>query len=173
MDEMSISPFLIPIMGIMIPITAVFGAFIYLIVKTVSHSRVRELEIKERIAMIERGIVPAPEMDPSGFDRAMERHQRRIERRFERSYAGGRHRRSGITLMGVGLGMMVLIGFAGESPTQALGIGGAIIILGLAFFVNSLFDHPDEPSMPAAARNTPPPAAAPPPQTSQSDQPRA
>jgi hypothetical protein len=171
-DEMSISPFLIPIMGIMIPITAVIGAFVYLIVKTVSHSRVRELEIKERIAMIERGIVPAPEVDPSGFDRAMERHQRRSEHRVARSYAAGRHRRSGVTLMGVGFGMMVLIGIAGQSPLEGLGVGGAIVILGLAFFVNSLYDHPDEPPAPVAARYTPPPPA-PTPQTSQSDQPRA
>ena len=46
----SLGPFLIPIVAIIGGITA--G-----IVATVTRGRVRELEIRERIAMIERGIV--------------------------------------------------------------------------------------------------------------------
>ena len=42
----------------------------------------RELEVRERIAMIERGLVPPPEVDPRGFDRAMDRYERyRVPRR--------------------------------------------------------------------------------------------
>ena len=61
-DDLSF-PYFIPVMIFIIPITAIFGAFVYLIVRTLSRSRVRELEIRERIAMIERGLVPAPEVD--------------------------------------------------------------------------------------------------------------
>jgi hypothetical protein len=134
-EDMIISPFLIPIV-------AIVGSFVYVIIKTLAHSRVRELEIRERIAMIERGLVPPPEVDPKGFDRAMgrlDRHEMRRARRGQGSY-GGRHRRAGVTLMGIGFGLMVLINFAGESPNNALGVGGFLVVIGAAFFVNSLID---------------------------------
>jgi len=128
-DEMFvISPFLIPI-------TAIIGAFAFIIVKTVVRARVRELEIRERIAMIERGLVPAPEVDPRGFDRAMSRFERR-----EYSQGSWRHRRAGVTLMGVGFGLMVLIGFTANEASVAIGVGGFLVVIGIAFFVNSLID---------------------------------
>ena len=130
MDDMFISPFLVPV-------TAIVGAFVYVIVKTLAHARVRELEIRERIAMIERGLVPAPEVDPRGFDRAMNR----LERHDYRQYAsGGRHRRAGVTLMGVGFGLMVLIAFTSGEESVAIGVGGFLVVVGLAFFVNSFID---------------------------------
>jgi hypothetical protein len=45
---------------------------------------------------------------------------------------------------------MMLIGVAGGSMNEGIGIGGFFVIIGLAFFVNSLFDHPREeyPPMP-------------------------
>jgi hypothetical protein len=134
-EEMIISPFLIPVL-------AIVGSFVYVIVKTLAHSRVRELEIRERIAMIERGLVPPPEVDPKGFERAMgrlDRHEMLSAHRGYSSY-GGRHRRAGVTLMGIGFGLMVLITFAGESPSNAVGVGGFLVVMGVAFFVNSLID---------------------------------
>jgi hypothetical protein len=56
--------------------------------------------------------------------------------------------------MGVGFGLMVLIAFAGESPSSALGVGGFLVVIGLAFFLNSLFDR-SEPSMPTGSRPGP------------------
>jgi uncharacterized protein DUF6249 len=129
LDEMfEISPFLIPI-------TAIIGAFAFVIVKTLVRARVRELEIRERIAMIERGLVPAPEVDPRGFDRAMGRFERREYRR-----GSGRHRRAGVTLMGVGFGLMVLIAFTSNETSVAIGVGGFLVVIGIAFFINSLID---------------------------------
>ena len=55
----------------LIPIVAIVGGIIAGIVATVTRGRVRELEIRERIAMIERGMVPPPESDPEGFDRRL------------------------------------------------------------------------------------------------------
>src|SRR5262245_26610565 len=90
--------------------------------------------------MIERGLVPAPEVDPRGFERAMgrlERHER-LERRM---YAGGaRHRRAGVTLVGVGFGLMVLIAFTSGEESVAIGVGGFLVVIGLAVFVNSFID---------------------------------
>ena len=63
MDDLQLAwPFLIPIVG-------TICTFAYIIVLTLSRARVRELEVRERIAMIERGLVPPPEVDPRGFDR--------------------------------------------------------------------------------------------------------
>jgi hypothetical protein len=133
-----------------IPIVAIVGAFAYAIIQTLAKSRVRELEVRERIAMIERGLVPPPEVDPRGFDRAMNLLERR---------GTGRHRRAGITLMGVGFGLMVMIGFAGGEPGAAIGVGGFLVIMGAAFLVNSLFENPvDRPlGGPGTFTSAPPP----------------
>jgi hypothetical protein len=141
---MNFGPFLIPLMGIMIPITAIVGAFVFVIIRTLAKSRVRELEIRERIAMIERGLVPAPEVDPRGFDRAMSRMERRGSR-----HGSGRHRRVAVTLMGVGFGLMVLIAFTSSEWSVAVGVGGFLVIIGAAFFINSLLEYPVDPYPPA------------------------
>ena len=132
MDDLQLAwPFLIPIIG-------TICTFAYIIVLTLSKARVRELEVRERIAMIERGLVPPPEVDPRGFDRAMRSYDRSRQR------GPGRHRRAGITLMGVGFGLVMLIGVAGGSMNEGIGVGGFFVIMGLAFFINSLFDHPGD-----------------------------
>lgn len=134
MDDFG-NPLYIPLMIFMIPMTAMLGAFVYLIVRTTARSRIRELEIRERIAMIERGLVPAPEVDPRGFERAMARHDTVILRKVP-----ARSRSAGIVFMGMGAALMFLIGFAGGEPGAAIGVGGAIIIIGLAFLVNGLMN---------------------------------
>ena len=145
MDDLQVAwPFLIPIVG-------TICTFAFVIVLTMSKARVRELEVRERIAMIERGLVPPPEVDPRGFDRAMLLMQTRNRQR-----SPGRHRRAGVILMGVGFGLVMLIGVAGGSMDQGIGVGGFFVIMGLAFFINSLFDHPAEsyPPMPARPPST-------------------
>jgi uncharacterized protein DUF6249 len=127
----------------LIPITAIVGSFIYIIIKTLAKTRVRELEIRERIAMIERGLVPPPEVDPRGFDRAMDRVERMRE--YRRGSGAGRHRRAGVTLMGVGFGLMVLIYFTSNESSVAIGVGGFLVVMGLAFFINSLMESPADP----------------------------
>ena len=59
----TVSPFLVPIIGIL-------AIFAFATIRTLLRARVRELEIRERIVMIEKGLVPPPEVDPRGFDRA-------------------------------------------------------------------------------------------------------
>ena len=127
----------------LIPITAIIGGITVAVVGMLSKARVREAEIRERIAMIERGLVPAPEKDPEGFDRAMRRydHARGADEPWDwHGRSSRRYRSVGVTLIGVGLGLMILIGIAGDSPESGLGIGGFLIVLGIAFFVNALFE---------------------------------
>jgi hypothetical protein len=138
----------------LIPITAIVGSFVYIIIKTLARARVRELEIRERIAMIERGLVPPPEVDPRGFDRAMGRMERVAAARTYRS-GSGRHRRAGVTLMGVGFGLMVLIAFTSNETSVAIGVGGFLVVMGIAFFINSLMDVPVDPPYPPPSFSTP------------------
>ena len=74
--------------------------------------RMRELAIKERISLIEKGLVPSPETDPARFE----------------SFVGLRppHEQAGGPLSvrrspdhGVGLGLALLISFAGANRALA------------------------------------------------------
>jgi hypothetical protein len=140
MDFMD-SPFLIAIV-------AIIGVFTYSIVRSVANARVREMEVRERIAMIERGLVPPPEKDPQGFDRAMNRYDRLRDQYddgdwYPRRRATARFRTAGVTLMGVGFGLMLMIGVAGGAIEAGIGVGGFLVVIGLAFFVNSWLTRDD------------------------------
>ena len=97
-----------------------------------SRRQIREMEHKERLAMIERGLVPPPEVDPAAF-----------ERRFSGSRAvaspgADRARSGGVILIAFGLALMFMLSFAAGAPGIGVGIGGAFALLGAGFFVNSL-----------------------------------
>jgi uncharacterized protein DUF6249 len=148
---------------ILIPIIAIVAGCTIAIVGTLARSRVRELEIRERIAMIEKGLVPPPEVDPRGFDRAMAHQDRYAYATGYRPY--GRHRRGGITLIGVGFGLMVLIAATGH-PRNSIGVGGFLVILGLAFLINGLFEPRESRPLPPTSAGSPTPSSTP---TSPSD----
>lgn len=139
------------VIGVFIPIVAIVGGFAVAIAGIVSRSRVRQLEIRERIAMIERGMVPAPETDPRGFDRAMSRMERGHRR------GPGRHRRVGIILLAVGFGFIVLIGVAADELRDAIGIGGMLIMIGLGFLALSYFEDGRSQEPPPSSGQVPPP----------------
>jgi hypothetical protein len=150
-DLVWVSPLWIPIVGII-------GGITLAIVKSISWARVRELEVRERIAMIEKGLIPPPETNPRGFERAMEAVDRLEQRRqwYDDPYysrwhedAPGRHRRAGITLTFIGFGLIFMLGILAE-PRVGVAVGGFLILLGIAFFINSLFERGDRP------RNAPP-----------------
>ncbi len=140
-----------------ISIVAIVCGCVVAIVATIARNQVRALEIRERIAMIEKGLVPPPEMDPAGFDREMNRYDTRA---MSRRDPGGsfRHRRVGIILIGIGFGLIMLIAVSGDSLREGLGVGGFFVALGLAFLVNAVF----EPfSASTAARPPVPPSQSP------------
>jgi hypothetical protein len=156
----------------LVPIVAIIGGFVTAIVQSLARARVRELEIRERIAMIERGLVPSPESDPRKFEQFMSRYDARDWRdRRLRRHTPGRYRRAGLILVGVGLGLMLLIGL--QSPREGIGVGGFLACLGMAFFLSSYFDgspRPDDwryqPSDPRSSYSPPQP-------TEPSDMPRS
>jgi hypothetical protein len=113
--------------------------------------------------MIERGLVPSPEVDPRGFDQAMNRFDRRHRRHRDASL---RHRRSGVLMMGIGFGLMFLISVAGDSPSGGVGVGGFLVIFGLALLVLSRFNDPRQQA--SSSPYTAPPAPPAPPTTNSS-----
>jgi hypothetical protein len=112
-----------------------------------SRRAVREMEHRERLAMIQRGLVPAPESDPLGFESAIAP--------FEGgSLRGERWQTAGTLTIGLGLAFTVLLTFTAESSEVGLGIGGAFIVLGGAILLNGyqLSRSRRAPPRPLAAR---------------------
>jgi hypothetical protein len=97
-----------------------------------SRRHVREMEHRERLAMIERGLLPSPELDPAAFEQHLGRPPQR------ETATAVRWRTSGTMLMGLGLALLFLLTFTAGEAAAGLGIGGALIVLGAAFFVNSM-----------------------------------
>ena len=91
----------------------------------------REMEHRERLAMIQRGLMPAPETDPLGFEEQIEPVRSEGMRKE-------RWRTAGVITMGLGVALILLISFAAGEGSVALGIGGAFVALGAAFFFNGM-----------------------------------
>src|SRR3954465_15025183 len=69
--------------------------------------KIREMEHRERLAMIERGVVPSPEANPAAFEAAAGFV---VEGPKDSVDPGHRYRTAGVLLIGVGLGLVFLIG---------------------------------------------------------------
>jgi hypothetical protein len=100
--------------------------------------RLKELAVQERIALIEKGLVPSPESDPAGFESALAR--RPI------SAKAVRYRSSGLMLTGLGLALTILLVFVMPQAVRgiALGVGGALTVVGLTILGNGLLLATDD-----------------------------
>ncbi|MCC7034539.1 MAG: hypothetical protein IT179_17095 [Acidobacteria bacterium] len=132
---------------LILPLAVILAGVVVLIAAMRHRAKTLELVHKERVAMIERGIVPS-ELGPGGYE--------------QRSAAGTRSRSFslGIVVVGIGFAFMTLIGIAAQAPNEAVGIGGAIVILGAAFIVRSLLTaQPDSPMPVPPASRAPAPSS--------------
>lgn len=109
----------------------ILGGVVLMIVAMNNRRRLIEIAHRERVAMIERGLVPAPELDPAGFEAAAGLGPRRTG-----SAPGERYRTAGVLMIGLGLGLMVLLTFAAGVPDIGIGVGGAWAVLGGALLLN-------------------------------------
>lgn len=122
MDDGLLVGLVITFMTLAAGLTVIFAALRY-------RTKVLELRHAERLAMIERGLMPSPEM--SGLDlEAPGPPQEAVVR--------GRSMSLGIIVVGLGIALTFLVGIAGGSLEAGIGLGGAIAILGGAFIVRSL-----------------------------------
>ena len=114
--------------------------------------RMSELAIRERIALIEKGLVPSPETDPARFESL-------IGLRPPANSPAAHYQSAGVIIMGLGVALAVLLTFAAGLPGIGIGIGGGLAILGLASFINgSLMSSGDAPD-PGPPRGSGPPAS--------------
>ena len=115
------------------------GGFVLAMIGFIFRQRLRELAIKERIAMIEKGLVPSPEMDPARFDLLVG-----ARRPFNRT--AERYRSAGVIIMGLGVAMVCVLTFAAGATGVAFGVGGALTVLGLAAFITGSMQAGEPPN---------------------------
>jgi len=99
---------------------------------------------RERLAMIDKGLVPPPESDPQQFERMMDWHP---------SAAGSPDRvsrslRSGLLTLATGIGLALMNYFQAGDSRQGLGAGVLLILIGIAFLVNAMFEGRAKQSQP-------------------------
>jgi len=137
------------LVGLSITFMALASGLIVIFAALRYRTKVLELRHTERLAMIERGLMPSPEI--SGLD--VERpHQPR------EAVVRGRSMSLGIVVVGFGFALMFLVGIAGGALDVGIGLGGAVAILGTAFIVRSLLaGPPSPPSYPRQPPTAPPP----------------
>ena len=105
----------------------------------------REMEHRERIALIQAGIVPAPEADPLAF-----------ETQFEPSSTLSRKdrwRTAGTLTVGLGMALLVLLSFTGNGDI-GFAVGGAFVVLGLSFLLNGTLLSPTPTAVRPMVRRT-------------------
>ena len=110
----------------------VIGGVALMIAAMTNRRKLREMEHRERLAMIERGIAPAPEADPAGFERATGVEAPAAHGRLP----GERYRTIGVVMIGIGVGLAFLLGMVAESGQAGIGVGGAWVALGGASLLN-------------------------------------
>jgi hypothetical protein len=116
-----------------------------------SRRQIREMEHRERLAMIERGLAPAPEVDPGAFERKLGAV------RAPHSPSATRARSGGVMMIFLGLAFMFMLSFAAGEPGVGIGIGGAFALVGAGFFVNSILIARSEAYTPFVAAQFEPP----------------
>lgn len=119
-------------------------------------ARAMEMLHRERLAMIERGLVPPPEVNPA--------HAAwRGEAPRAGDGASARSLTAGIVIIALGFAFMTLIGIAANAPDVAVGLGGAVTIIGASLVVISLVRRQLSPGPPAGPTHlAPPPEPRPP-----------
>jgi hypothetical protein len=90
-------------------------------------ARLLEMAHRERLAMIERGLAPS-ELPPLNYQNAQVRRSARSSRLLS----------AGIVIVGFGLAIAFLIGFASREAEIAVGVGGAIVVLGVSLIVTAI-----------------------------------
>lgn len=126
----------------------ILGGVIVIVMAMHQRSKRLEMEHRERLAMIERGLTPTPESNPAQFETSLG------------PPAVSRFTTVGVAIVGIGIGLMLLIGVAGDSPDIGVGVGGAVVVLGAAFIVNGYLrrdGHPPRSSFTSTGARPAPP----------------
>jgi hypothetical protein len=124
-----------------LPLSVIVGGVLIILMAMKQRSQTMEMKHRERMAMIEKGLLTAPERNPGAFDAVLHRHDQVAE-------PPGRSISFGVIVIALGIGFMLMVGFAGDSPGAAIGVGGATVVLGIAFIVNGELKRRSQPPPP-------------------------
>jgi hypothetical protein len=115
------------VLGFLVPLSIVtIGGVLLILMAMYQRTKTIEMQHRERLAMIERGLAPEPARDPVEFERWQQ-----FDERTPHSGATS----LGVVIVALGLGLMLIIGFAAREAAIGVGIGGSIVVLGTAFIV--------------------------------------
>jgi hypothetical protein len=138
---------------LLLPAIVLLGGLGFVYAGIYSRLKAREMAHRERLAMIERGLMPPPETDP------------RIPQFYSAVLARGsrssRQRSAGVLMVGLGLALVMIISLVASDPQVGLGVGGAVTIIGIAMLVNAQLGQRD-PVVPPGPLPTEPPPSSPP-----------
>ena len=123
--------------GLIFTVVIILAGVAILLTAMVNRRKVLEMKHRERLAMIERGLVPPPGLDPNGFER-------RGLGAPAPSRSSARFRSAGVLLIGAGLGLMVILSFAAGQFGAGVGVGGAFALVGAALVLNGILSAGDE-----------------------------
>jgi hypothetical protein len=130
----------------LVPVMTLVGLFAVAAFWISRRAHLRELAHRERLAMIEKGLIPPAEMHPGLVDPSGDQSGAA----GTLSSTAGRFRSAGVMLVGLGVAVALVIGVAAHVPNVGLGIGGGIAAIGAAMIVNGML---------AGGRTAPGPAA--------------
>lgn len=128
-------------------VMGMFAGVVVILMAMRQRSYQLEMQHRERMAMIERGLTAQPELSSA---------QRFIQARGTRGAAASRSMTLGIVVVAVGLALMSIVSIAAGEPDVGLGIGGAIMIVGIAFIVNSIVSRNQASAAPDTLPAAPP-----------------
>ena len=114
------------IVGAVIPIVSIIGGLAFAAYALWVKARLREMQHRERLAMIEKGLVPPPEPRWEEMD-----YQIRSARR----------RSSGIFVLLLGIGLAVTLGAGLGQGVRGYSIGGFVAFIGLAQLIVGMVEQ--------------------------------
>ncbi len=122
-----------------VAIAAIIGWAVLTLYRMYIASKAREQAHRERLAMIDKGLVPPPESDPRQFERMMDWHPSSAGSPDR----GSRSLRTGLLTIATGIGLALMNYFQASDAAgarQGLGIGAFLVLIGIAFLVNAMFE---------------------------------
>ena len=118
------------------PVLTLVGLFALAAIWISRRARIRELAHQERLAMIEKGLIPPAEFFASAPDIAFPGAIGPAAPPLSRT--ASRFRSAGVMFVGIGIAVGMIIGIAAFEPTIGFGVGGAIAAIGAAMIVNGV-----------------------------------
>ena len=137
----------------LIPVLMLVGLFILAAFWISRRGRVRELAHRERLAMIEKGLIPSAELYAGGPELLPGHAGMPGAPAFSRT--ASRFRSAGIMLVGLGVAVACVISLAANESQIGVGVGGAIAAIGAAMIVNGVLGA-RETQLTPAPRGEPP-----------------